>query len=61
MNVKESTIAYLKKVASKKMASEEEDFNAYDWYGGNMDDAFQGGWNDGAIDMAATILKMIEG
>jgi hypothetical protein len=35
----------------------EEDFNPYDWCGGNCDDAFFGGANHGAEQLASDIFE----
>lgn len=36
-------------------------FNPYVVFGGNFDDAYQGGFEDGQIDMARVVLKMMVG
>ena len=50
----------LKKIADQKKHSDREDFLPDDCAGGNIDDAFYGGWNDGEISLARSILKDLE-
>jgi hypothetical protein len=38
----------------------DNDFNPYDWCGGNCDDAFFGGANHGAEELASEIIKSYE-
>lgn len=38
----------------------EEDFNPDDYAGGNIDDAWSGGMQDGCTDLANDILSIIE-
>ena len=38
----------------------EEDFNASDFSGGNFDDAWQGGFNDGVTAFANELSELIE-
>lgn len=67
INKVESAIAYLQLEAKRcpniPLDYEEGDdldmYNAYDVFGGNTDDAYQGGFEDGRIDMASAILKMM--
>lgn len=59
----EEMIAKLKKLAASRCADEtdegefNEDFIAYDWFGGNMDDAYAGGIRTGEIQMAREVLS----
>ncbi len=57
----------LKNLAGKQTAQEvaledgEEYFDAYDAFGGNSDDAYYMGTEDGQIQLARTILAHLEG
>lgn len=42
--------------AKRKIAADDEDFCAYDYSGGNSDDAYYLGYEDGQIAMARDIL-----
>jgi hypothetical protein len=53
-------IERLKKITAKKAKSETEDFNVNDWSGGNVDDAFQIGYDDGQIHLAESVLETLE-
>jgi len=53
----EDLINYLKTVAAKERAQDDEDFNPYDVSGGNFDDAFYTGCSDGEIDLARELLS----
>lgn len=53
-------IEKLKNIASKKMASEDEDFEPCDFSGGNFDDAYYMGTTDGEIEMARTVLTWLK-
>lgn len=55
--MKPETIEKLKKLAKNKAWHHEEDFNAFDYGGGNFDDAYWGGHNGGMIDLAVEILE----
>jgi hypothetical protein len=55
----EEQIKKLIDIASKKMASEQEEFDAMDYSGGNFDDAYYMGTEDGEISMAREVLDMI--
>lgn len=52
--------AKLKKLADQKKHSDRDDFMPDDCAGGNIDDAFYGGWHDGEISLARSILKDLE-
>jgi hypothetical protein len=47
---------YLEKLAAKKAAIDKEDFNPYDYSGGNYDDAYYMGSSDGEILLARELL-----
>jgi hypothetical protein len=51
---------FIKLKSNKKSRSQDEDFNVYDWSGGNIDDAFSLGMDDGEIFFAREILKKIQ-
>ncbi len=50
----------LNKINEEKPAYADDDFNANDWAGGNIDDAYNIGYNDGRISLAHDILTLIE-
>ncbi len=52
MSIKE----YLEKIARQKACQDEEDFNPQDYAGGNYDDAFALGEDDGEIFLARALL-----
>ncbi len=52
----EELIQKLKKIASRKCWSDDEEFIPDDYAGGNIDDAYSGGVDDGRVDMAREIL-----
>lgn len=56
----EELIQYLEKLAAKKTWLDNEDFNAYDYSGGNYDDAFAGGMETGETLLAQEILERIK-
>lgn len=47
----------LEKLATRKCWAENEDFCAYDYSGGNFDDAYSGGVDDGEAFLAKEILE----
>ena len=53
MTIKE----YLEKIAAQKACQDEDDFNPQDYAGGNYDDAFALGEDDGEIFLARALLK----
>jgi hypothetical protein len=53
----DSLYDFLKEIASKKVRREQEDFNAYDWSGGQPDDAWDMGAEDGRIELAQELLE----
>jgi hypothetical protein len=52
----EEMITKLKKIAARETWFEDEDFNPMDFSGGNFDDAYYGGLEDGRVDLAREIL-----
>ena len=44
------------KAAKRECWTDNEDFSAYEYCGGNYDDAYQGGCEDGYSDLAMCIL-----
>ena len=46
-------------MAKQSVACDEEEFNAYDYSGGNYDDAHQQGMNDGETLLARFILESL--
>ena len=52
-------IAELKKLAEENCACDAEDFNAYDYSGGNYDDAYDQGQRDGERLQARWVLDML--
>jgi len=56
----EAMIGKLKKLAAEGCCSEDEDFNAYDYSGGNFDDAYYAGTSDGEISLAREIIADME-
>lgn len=48
---------HLMEIAKKKAWSDDEDFSAYDYSGGNFDDAYYGGASDGEVLLARQILE----
>ena len=47
-------------LAKKKAWFDNEDFSACDYSGGNYDDAYSGGSNDGEIGLARSILNELK-
>jgi len=45
--------------AGTKVASDNDDFNAYDYSGGNYDDAFDQGQRDGEVQYARELLALL--
>jgi hypothetical protein len=54
--ISQGTIDKLILLARQSAYCDEEDFNAYDYSGGNYDDAHRQGYNDAEIHMAQMIL-----
>lgn len=57
MTLTEEQIKKIKDIAEKRPADTREDFNPSD--GGNFDDTYQMGSEDGEIYMARTVLNML--
>lgn len=55
----QTLIEELEATAKKTAWSDEEDFNAYDCGGGNYDDTYAGGVNDGEVHSARDILEKL--
>ncbi len=53
----EELIEKLKTLAKKECWSDDDEFEAYSYSGGNFDDAYSGGYRDGEIDLAREILR----
>ena len=53
-------IAKLKALAAQTAATDNDDFSAYDYSGGQPDDAYDMGCADGEIALAREILPMVE-
>ena len=51
----------LTKLAAKKCSSDKEDFNAYEYSGGNFDDAWSNGRDEGEVWLAQEILADLKG
>ena len=45
------------KTAPENDATSGEEFSIFDWYGSNVDDAYDGGIKDGCIELARMVLK----
>ena len=56
----DAILANLRALAKSKAWSDDEEFNAHEFSGGNFDDAYAGGTADGEIMLAREILAMIE-
>jgi hypothetical protein len=52
----DALVAKIVEISKKKAISDSEDFNAYDWFGGNFDDAYSGGAEDGEVFLARALL-----
>jgi len=51
----------LRKIAAEEAWFDDKEFMIYDYAGGNIDDAYQGGYNDGKISLARKLLREIQG
>lgn len=56
-NSLEKLKVYLEKIAAKEACIDDKEFNAYDYSGGNFDDAYYKGTSDGKILLARELLK----
>lgn len=59
MNISQTILEDLIKLAKQTASSDEEDFNVYDICGGNYDDAYYAGTSDGEILLARNILRQM--
>ena len=57
IELSQEQIDNLKKLAKRKCWCENDDFSAYDYSGGNYDDAYAGGCSDGESLLAAQLLS----
>jgi len=60
MSIAEKLAVRIKEMAEKKARLDNDDFNINDWSGGNIDDAYSMGCDDGEILFARELLAMIE-
>lgn len=56
-NISEEFVARLKKIAKRECWSDDPNFSPADYCGGNFDDAYYGGAEDGEALLAQEILK----
>lgn len=56
----EQFVANIRAIAGRKMEEKDDDFNPADWFGGNFDDAYFGGVEDGSTEMARDVLPELE-
>lgn len=56
--MKQETLDTLLKLAKQTVRRYEDDFMADDYAGGNIDDAWEGGMEDGERSLAQDILKL---
>lgn len=56
-NISEEFVTKLKKMAERECWCDDEEFNPCDYSGGNFDDAYYGGQDDGEALLAKEILK----
>lgn len=59
MAIDETLLADLRKQAARETWDESEDFNPMDFSGGNFDDAYWGGQEDGATHLARRVLTAL--
>jgi hypothetical protein len=52
-------IERMKKLARRECWNADPQMDAYSFSGGNFDDAYNGGYEDGACDMAREVLKKL--
>ncbi len=60
MNNIEKVKEKLEVLAKKKVASDNDDFNTFDYSGGNYDDAYSLGCDSGEVWLARELLKMLK-
>ena len=58
--MKPEMIARLRDLAKRKCWCDNEEFIAEDWAGGNFDDAYSGGVDDGYAMLAQEILESLD-
>lgn len=51
---------FLEQFASRRCWFEDEGISIYDFCGGNYDDAYEGGWEDGEAFLARSLLNMLD-
>ena len=51
---------HIREIANLESYSDEEEFDPYGWSGGNIDDAFYCGQEDGEIQFARELLQYFE-
>lgn len=49
--------SFVEKIAGGRAPADDEDFNAMDYSGGNFDDAFSLGYDEGYVGLARELLK----
>lgn len=59
LTIEDAALERLVKTAKRTIVGDEDDFNAYDYCGGNYDDAYERGWDDGCINGAQELLDLI--
>lgn len=55
------TLIYIENIASRKVSSDDKNFDVMSWSGGNFDDAYALGYEDGLTVFAQTILTRLKG
>jgi len=56
-NISEEFVAKLKKLAGRECWCDDMNFSAFDYCGGNFDDAYYGGADDGESLLSKEVLK----
>lgn len=59
VEINDAVIELLNGLAEQDSWSDDVDFMIDDYAGGNLDDAYYGGFKDGQIDLAREILELI--
>lgn len=49
----------IEKLAKKQTRDEDGDFCPMDWFGGNFDDAYNGGKDDGHVELAKELMAIL--
>ena len=52
-------LALIENKSKEKMCTDDTDFNAGEWSGGNFDDAYQLGLDDGAVGFAKRLQSIL--